>query len=164
MILEILLPVPTNKTFFYKIKDEFRNIKVGTIVKVEFRNQISFGIIWKKCPDSSFSKPIKEIISIFENLCLPNEVIKSIDFISKYSCLSKSMVLKKPTNDQTGMKSGIENSSASSMDWLKRASISVKAAPTPVEAEEGRTGLRRKRKRAIGEGRGERRRKSRSKR
>jgi len=94
MILEILLPIPTKKTFFYKSKDEFRNIKVGTIVKVEFRNQISFGIIWKKCPDSSFSKPIKEIISIFENLCLPNEVIKSIDFISKYSCLSKSMVLK----------------------------------------------------------------------
>ena len=46
MILEILLPMPTEKTFFYKSKDKFRNIKIGTIVKVEFRNQITFGIIW----------------------------------------------------------------------------------------------------------------------
>ena len=94
MIFEILLPIPTDMTFIYKCRDKLVSYKTGTVVKVEFRKQISHGIIWKKSKFSSFKKPIKEIIYVYENIVLPNEVIKSMNFISKYNCLTRSLILK----------------------------------------------------------------------
>ena len=47
MILEILLPISTDKRFFYKSNKKVSNPKIGNIVKVEFGRKISVGVVWK---------------------------------------------------------------------------------------------------------------------
>ena len=46
MILEILLPIPLNKTFFYKVDNrDIIYIKVGKLVEVSFRGKMMIGLI-----------------------------------------------------------------------------------------------------------------------
>ncbi|MEE2695047.1 MAG: primosomal protein N' [Pseudomonadota bacterium] len=95
MILEILLPLPTNKTFFYKNKEKSNfNPKVGTLVEVEFRGKLKIGIIWKIKTKVDFKKPIKNIKEIYRDFFFNDEILTSIQFISSYSCNSKAMLLK----------------------------------------------------------------------
>ncbi|PPR43318.1 MAG: Primosomal protein N' [Alphaproteobacteria bacterium MarineAlpha8_Bin1] len=94
MILEILLPISTDKRFFYKSNKKVSNPKIGNIVKVEFGRKISVGVVWKIVQKVNFNKPIKEIEEFYEDLILSTETIKSIKFLSEYTCNKESNILK----------------------------------------------------------------------
>ena len=91
MICEILLPIPVNKTFYYRTV-EF--LKPGTLVSVEFKNKKLLGIVIKTFKEKTFSRPLKEINKIFNQFTLTEEILKSTEFISNYTCNLKSLILK----------------------------------------------------------------------
>ena len=96
MILEILLPLPINdKTFFYKEKLLEKNKpKIGQIVSVKFRNKEQIGIVLKTPKAIDLDKKLSEIEDSYKNYFFNEEIIKSINFLSKYTCNSFSIILK----------------------------------------------------------------------
>ena len=96
MILEILLPLPINdKTFFYKEKLLDKNKpKIGQIVSVKFRNKEQIGIVLKTPKVIDLDKKLSEIEDSYKNYFFNEEIIKSINFLSKYTCNSFSIILK----------------------------------------------------------------------
>ena len=96
MILEILLALPvSDKTFFYKQKIlEGKKTKIGQIVKVRFRNKEQIGIVLKIPKKVSINKKLSDIEFSYENYFFNEEILKSINFLSKYTCNSLSIILK----------------------------------------------------------------------
>ena len=96
MIIEILLPLPLNKkTFYYKIQPEnLNNIKIGGLVEVIFRKKKKIGLILKQHKKVDFNKKILFVERIFEDLYFSEEIIKSMQFISGYSCIHISLIFK----------------------------------------------------------------------
>ncbi|MBS91722.1 MAG: primosomal protein N' [Rickettsiales bacterium] len=96
MIIEILLPLPLNKkTFYYKTRPEdFSQVKIGKLVQVIFRKKKIIGLIIKLHKKVDFNKKILFVENILENLFFSEEIIKSMHFISRYSCMPISMILK----------------------------------------------------------------------
>ena len=96
MILEILLALPvSDKTFFYKQKIlEGKKIKIGQIVKVRFRNREQIGIVLKVPKKVSINRKLSDIEFSYENYFFNEEILKSINFLSKYTCNSLSIILK----------------------------------------------------------------------
>ncbi len=96
MILEILLALPINdKTFFYKEKLLEKNkSKIGQIVSVKFRNKKQIGIVLKTPKAIDLDKKLSEIEDSYKNYFFNEEIIKSINFLSKYTCNSFSIILK----------------------------------------------------------------------
>ena len=96
MILEILLALPvSDKTFFYKQKIlEGQKTKIGQIVKVRFRNKEQIGIVLKIPKKVSINKKLSDIEFSYENYFFNEEILKSINFLSKYTCNSLSIILK----------------------------------------------------------------------
>ena len=94
MILEVLITLKINKSFFYKDSKNIKNIKVGSIVEVEFNRKKQFGVVVALHKKVNFSGEIKEIKKFYENYFLSSEIIKSIYFISNYSCFPPSRILK----------------------------------------------------------------------
>ncbi|MAI60457.1 MAG: primosomal protein N' [Rickettsiales bacterium] len=96
MTLEILLALPVgDKTFFYKRKILEKNKpKIGQIVKVKFRNKKQIGIVLKIPKKININKKLLEIESSYENYFFNEEIIESINFLSKYTCNSLSIILK----------------------------------------------------------------------
>ncbi len=96
MILEVLLALPiSDKTFFYKKnKLEKPNPKIGQIVKVKFRGKEQIGLVLNIPKRIGINKKLSEIESNFENYFFNKEIIESINFLSKYTCSSLSIILK----------------------------------------------------------------------
>tara|TARA_X000000950_G_scaffold5511_1_gene5728 strand:+ start:18616 stop:20607 length:1992 start_codon:yes stop_codon:yes gene_type:complete len=93
MIIKILLPIRSEKIFFYKISHS-KNIKKGTLVEVDFRGKKKIGVIWDQVIDYEPSIKIKVVSRVFYKLCLTDELIKSIEFFSNYSCNSLQLISK----------------------------------------------------------------------
>ena len=96
MILEILLPVPVNKTFYYKPTEVFKkeNLKKGNLVLVDFRGKKFIGVIWQIKNTIIFKKKIKRIEYFYENINFKKEIIESMDFIAEYTCNSIQSIFK----------------------------------------------------------------------
>ena len=96
MIYEILLPLPIQKTFYYEdiLNEKTKVLPNGTLVKVEFKKKIMVGIIINNVKINAIKKPLKKIIKTFDPLFFNQEILKSIKFISSYSCNKSSMILK----------------------------------------------------------------------
>ena len=124
MICEILLPIPVNKTFYYRTV-EF--LKPGTLVSVEFKNKKLLGIVIKTFKEKTFSRPLKEINKIFNQFTLTEEILKSTEFISNYTCNLKSLILKmfltgfeKDNNLKIEQKTNFKNKSLNLSDEQKK--------------------------------------------
>ena len=91
MICEILLPKPIEKTFYYKT---LKFLEPGIVVKVEFKNKKITGVVIKTHKEIIYKKPLKSIDSILCLTPLPNEILKSSEFVAKYTCNFKSLLLK----------------------------------------------------------------------
>ena len=96
MIYEILLPLPIQKTFYYEdiLNEKTKVLPNGTLFKVEFKKKIMVGIIINNVKINAIKKPLKKIIKTFDPLFFNQEILKSIKFISSYSCNKSSMILK----------------------------------------------------------------------
>ncbi len=91
MICEILLPKPIEKTFYYKTS-EF--LETGIVVKVEFGSKKVIGVVIKTHREKIYKKPLKFIDSILSSTPLPNEILKSTEFVARYTCNFRSLILK----------------------------------------------------------------------
>ncbi len=94
MIIEIIFPIPVNKTFYYNKNNDVKKIKIGNLVKVEFRNKIITGLVIDIHVNKITDKQLKPIISVYENILLNRELLESLKFFAKYSCNSYSSILK----------------------------------------------------------------------
>ncbi len=91
MICEILLPKPIEKTFYYKTS---KFLETGIVVRVEFKSKKVVGVVIKTHTEKIYNKPLKFIDSILSSNPLPNEILKSTDFVARYSCNFRSLILK----------------------------------------------------------------------
>jgi len=97
MIFEVLLPLPIKKTFYYtgvKSHKVHETVVKGSLVEVNFKNRVLVGVVINLIKSTSLKKPLKEINKVLHPLFFNNEIMKSIDFISQYSCNQSSMILK----------------------------------------------------------------------
>ena len=94
MIFEVLLPLPIKKTFYYTGVKSHKAVVKGSLVEVNFKNRVLVGVVINLIKSTSLKKPLKEINKVFHPLFFNNEIMKSIDFISQYSCNQSSMILK----------------------------------------------------------------------
>lgn len=92
MIIGVLLPLPFNEPFDYKIEGE---AVLGELVRVPFGREVHVGVVWKKGKssdlDESKIKPIMERINFPP---LSAELRKFIEFVSGYNMAFAGQVLK----------------------------------------------------------------------
>ena len=66
-IIEVLVPIPINKTFFYKLPNDIKQIpKAGTRVIVDFNNRNLVGVVWGSRLNENKERDIKYIKEILD--------------------------------------------------------------------------------------------------
>ena len=94
MICEILLPLPINKTFYYVGERSNKDLFKGSLVEVEFKKKVIVGVVINFIKSTTLRKPLKKINKVLNPFFLNSEIMRSINFISQYSCNQSSMILK----------------------------------------------------------------------
>ena len=96
MILEVLLTLPIGDKYFYYKSTSLKtnNLKIGQLINVNFRGKKQVGLIVGKPKRVNFNKPISEIEFAYNDLSFNEEILKSINFLSRYSCNSLSKIFK----------------------------------------------------------------------
>ncbi len=85
MYAEICFPFSLDKTFTYQVPSSMAsNIKVGTLVKVLFKNKTSNGFVVSLSNSTKFHGSINSIISINSQAYIPDELWKTIIWVSNY--------------------------------------------------------------------------------
>lgn len=95
MILKILVPLPVEKVFSYRIPTNLNNkdCGIGKIVGVNFRGSNRIGIIVGKSTTTSLKK-IKNINEVYKQVVIKKPVLNAIKFFSEYTCNRVSDLLK----------------------------------------------------------------------
>ena len=92
MIVGVLLPLPFNDVFDYKIED---NPILGELVRVSFGREVVVGAVWKLGKSSNLDEAkIKPVMERLNFPPLTPELIKFIDFVANYNMAFKGLVLK----------------------------------------------------------------------
>ncbi len=92
MIAGVLLPLPFNEPFDYKIEGDFA---VGELVRVSFGKEVLVGAVWKKGKSSQIDdakiKPVLERINLPP---LADNLRKFVEFVADYNMAYRGLVLK----------------------------------------------------------------------
>lgn len=92
MIIGVLLPLPFNEPFDYKIEGE---AVLGELVRVPFGREVHVGVVWKKGKSSNLDESkIKPIMERINFPSLSAELRKFIEFVSGYNMAFAGQVLK----------------------------------------------------------------------
>lgn len=92
MIIGVLLPLPFNEPFDYKIEGE---AVLGELVRVPFGREVHVGVVWKKGKSSNLDESkIKPIMERINFPPLNAELRKFIEFVSGYNMAFAGQVLK----------------------------------------------------------------------
>lgn len=92
MIIGVLLPLPFNEPFDYKIEGE---AVLGELVRVPFGWEVHVGVVWKKGKSSNLDESkIKPIMERINFPPLSAELRKFIEFVSGYNMAFAGQVLK----------------------------------------------------------------------
>lgn len=96
MILEVLLPtISKDKTFFYTTNPSISSpINIGQLVNLTFRKKPQVGVVIKKHKELNLTFRLLKIDKVLDGLILKKEVLKSIEFLSIYTCSPISIILK----------------------------------------------------------------------
>ena len=96
MILEVFLPIPINKSFYYKFTgiSKIKAPTLGTIVEVNFKNKMLIGLVWNVITKVNVKMKIKEINRRISGVSFSDETIKTIRFMSHYTCNPIPLLLK----------------------------------------------------------------------
>ncbi len=96
MILEVLVTsTPTHKTFFYESSFSTENQPcIGQIVKLKFRKKNQTGLILKKHKKLKLNFTLLKVGEVFDGLIFKEEVMKSMIFLSNYSCSPLPLIFK----------------------------------------------------------------------
>jgi len=92
LIIGVLLPLPFNEPFDYKIEGE---AVLGELVRVPFGREVHVGVVWKKGKSSNLDESkIKPIMERINFPPLNAELRKFIEFVSGYNMAFAGQVLK----------------------------------------------------------------------
>ena len=92
MIAKVLLPLPFNEPFDYKIEG---NVKVGSLVRVPFGREVLVGVVWSVEKTSNIDeKKIKKIIEVLSFNPLSKNLRKFVEFVAVYNMAYLGLVLK----------------------------------------------------------------------
>lgn len=92
MIIGVLLPLPFNEPFDYKIEGE---AVLGELVRVPFGREVHVGVVWKKGKSSNLDESkIKPIMERINFPPLSAELRRFIEFVSGYNMAFAGQVLK----------------------------------------------------------------------
>lgn len=92
MIIGVLLPLPFNEPFDYKIEGE---AVLGELVRVPFGREVHVGVVWKTGKSSNLDESkIKPIMERINFPPLSAELRKFIEFVSGYNMAFAGQVLK----------------------------------------------------------------------
>ena len=85
-IIEVLVPIPINKTFFYKLPNDIKQIpKAGTRVIVDFNNRNLVGVVWGSRLNENKARDIKNIKEILDDEpVILDEQLELADWASRY--------------------------------------------------------------------------------
>lgn len=92
MIVGVLLPLPFNEPFDYKIEGDF---ELGELVRVPFGKEVLVGAVWKKGKSSQIDDA--KIKSVLEQINLPPlaaNLRKFVEFVADYNMAYRGLVLK----------------------------------------------------------------------
>lgn len=91
-IAGVLLPLPFNDVFDYKIPDD---VVPGQIVRVPFGREQQIGVVWKTGKSSNLDdSKIKSITETFNLPLLRSELMKLVEWVAEYNVAYKGLVLK----------------------------------------------------------------------
>lgn len=92
MIVGVLLPLPFNEPFDYKIEGEF---VLGEMVRVPFGREVLVGVVWKAGKSSKLDdSKIKQVTERINFPPLSSELMRFIEFVAAYNMAFAGMVLK----------------------------------------------------------------------
>lgn len=92
MIVGVLLPLPFNEPFDYRIDDD---VELGEIVRVPFGREAQIGVVWKKGKSSKLDDAkIKPVTERFNFPPLHVELMKFIEFVAAYNMAFTGLVLR----------------------------------------------------------------------
>ena len=92
MIVGVLLPLPFNEPFDYKIEGDF---VLGEMVRVPFGREVLVGVVWKEGKSSKLDdNKIKKVMERINFPPLSIELMKFIEFVASYNMAFVGMVLK----------------------------------------------------------------------
>ncbi len=84
MFVEVVFNLPINRTFSYRVPDEFRHVQPGMRVLVPFGKQFLTGVVVMKRDRPGFSNP-KDIIDVLDELPLITEkMLKLTQWVAEY--------------------------------------------------------------------------------
>ena len=92
MFAKVLLTLPFNEPFDYKIEEE---IELGSIVRVPFGKEVLIGVVWEISDTSKLDdKKIKKISEVLPFEPIKDEMRKFIEFVANYNMAYLGLVLK----------------------------------------------------------------------
>lgn len=90
--IEVLLPLPLDQTYTYKISDT-SIISRGQFVRVSFRGRSMVGVVWGVSEKTSV-KTLKEIEETLSVLPFSEKLCEFLEWVSRYTLSPKGSVLK----------------------------------------------------------------------
>ncbi len=92
MIAKVLLPLPFNEPFDYKLDTA---IELGSLVRVPFGREVLVGVVWSIANTSNLDdKKLKKIIEILPYSPIKENLRKFIEFVANYNMAFLGLVLK----------------------------------------------------------------------
>ena len=92
MIARVLLPLPFNEPFDYKIEGY---VECGALVRVPFGREILVGVVWEVAQTSKIAeKKIKKVIEVLPFVPLSINLRKFVEFVASYNMAYLGLVLK----------------------------------------------------------------------
>ena len=94
MIVGVLLPLPFNDVFDYKV-DDAEGINLGDMVRVSFGREVLVGVVWKLGKNSNLEDAkIKPILEKIDFPPLSAELMRFVSFVASYNMAFLGLVLK----------------------------------------------------------------------
>ncbi len=91
-VVGIMLPLPFNEPFDYKVEEE---LPLGTIVRVPFGREEQVGVVWKHGRSSDLPEgKIKPIIEKLDFPALSPVLLQLVKFVAEYNMVFVGLVLK----------------------------------------------------------------------
>ena len=91
-IIGVLLPLPFNEPFDYKIEGA---VELGAIVRVPFGREQQIGVVWKIGRSSTLDdSKIKPVLEVFNYPPLSAELREFVTWVARYNLAFLGLVLK----------------------------------------------------------------------
>jgi len=91
-IIPLMRTIPQLGVFDYAVPEKLK-VKIGDIVKINFRNKEKIGLVYKIKANTAFKK-IKPLIAKIDNICLLKEQVDLITWLAKKYNISPALAFK----------------------------------------------------------------------